>query len=351
MPAGNVIFATRVGVGKVAINAIDLAISQDLTGILVDNGRVWPPFLVYQLRTDQVQRYVEQHKRGATIKGVPQSCLRDLELFLPEMRVQRRIAAILTVVQRAIEQQERVTSLTTELKRTLTHKLFTEGTRGEAKKQTEIGPVPKSWDVVRLDRAAEIERGKFSHRPRNDPKFYGGRHPFIQTGDVSGCDGLIQNYSQTLNDNGLAISKNFPAGTILITIAANIGFTGILTFDAACPDSLIGLSPLADFDARFLNYFLMTQQPEMDRLAPRGTQKNINIEFLKPWPTPKPSLDEQRDIADTLDKIVAKAAQHKKKCDAFQAIFHTLLHQLMTAQLRVDKVDVSELKALGIQVD
>ena len=92
---------------------------------------------------------------------------------------------------------------------------------------------------------------------------------------VTRSNGIVRTHTQTLNEEGVAISKVFPAGTILITIAANIGYTGILEFDSAAPDSLIGLTVGGTLRADFLNFYLRTQQPEMDRMAPKGTQKNI----------------------------------------------------------------------------
>jgi type I restriction enzyme S subunit len=248
---------------------------------------------------------------------------------LPE---QKKIAHILSTVQRAIEAQARIIQTTTELKKALMHKLFTEGLRNEPQKQTEIGPVPETWEVVELGDVAKIERGKFSHRPRNEPRFYGGEYPFVQTGDVSNCDGYVRSYRQTLNEDGLAISKIFPAGTILITIAANIGFTGILEFDSACPDSLIGITPNENLHTEFLNYYLTTQQPEMDRLAPKGTQKNINIQFLKPWPVPLPAVEEQTEIAGAFSATDRKIRLATQKRDQLQDLFRTLLHELMTAK-------------------
>ena len=251
---------------------------------------------------------------------------------------QKKIAHILSMVQRAIEAQERIIQTTTELKKALMHKLFTEGTRGEPQKQTEIGLIPESWEVVELGEVTRIERGKFSHRPRNEPRFYGGVYPFVQTGDVANCDGYIRSHVQTLNDEGLAISKMFRRGTILITIAANIGFTGILQFDSACPDSLIGISPSDRIQTEFLNYYLMTQQPEMDRLAPKGTQKNINIQFLKPWPVPLPDRNEQEEIVATFSTTDQKIRFASAKRKRLQDLFHTLLHDLMTAKVRVDRL-------------
>jgi type I restriction enzyme S subunit len=335
VPKDSIIFATRVGVGKVGINRIDLAINQDLAGVLIDNDEHDIKFLAYQLGIDSIQQYVTMNKRGATIKGITRECLAQIRLNLPPLEEQREISSILSTVQRAIQAQERIIQTTTELKQALMQKLFSEGLRGEPQKETEIGLVPESWEVVELGEIAKIERGKFSHRPRNEPRFYGGEYPFVQTGDVSNCDGIIRSFTQTLNEEGLAISKMFPAGTILITIAANIGFTGILEFDSACPDSLIGITPRDNVNTEFLNYYLMTQQPAMDRLAPKGTQKNINIQFLRPWPVPLPSLEEQIQISNAFSAADQNIRLATEKKTALQGLFCTLLHELMTAQARV----------------
>ena len=135
----------------------------------------------------------------------------------------------------------------------------------------------------------------------------------------------------------------FPTGTILITIAANIGFTGILKFDSACPDSLIGIAPSEHVQTEFLNYYLMTQQPKMDRLAPKGTQKNINIQFLKPWPIPLPSVKEQDEIAKALNAADQKIRLAATKWNELQDLFRTLLHELMTAKTRVNLFQMTPL--------
>jgi type I restriction enzyme, S subunit len=346
VPRDNLIFATRVGVGKVAINRLDLAINQDLAGVLVDPEKYDLAFLAYQLRSGRIQNVVTSQKRGATIQGITRDSLKELEIYLPPRAEQQKIAAILSTVQRAIEQQERLLQLTTELKKSLLQKLFTEGLHGEPQKMTEIGPVPESWKLVPLSSLATIERGKFAHRPRNHPRFYGGSTPFVQTGDVSNCDGRIRSYTQSLNKDGVEISKIFPAGTILITIAANIGFTGILDFDSACPDSLIGLTPTHQISVEFLQYYLSTQQPQMDRMAPQGAQKNINIQFLKPWPILLPSKEEQAEIVKVLAAVDTKLAEVVKKRNTVKSLFRTLLHQLMTAQIRVNDLDLNGLETL-----
>ena len=150
VPRNNLIFATRVGVGKVAVNRLDLAINQDLAGVLIDSNRYDIAFIAYQLRSERVQNEVVSHKRGATIQGITRDNLKELKINLPPLPEQRKIALVLQVVQRAAEQQGRLLALTAELKKALLHQLFTTGLRGEPQKQTEIGPVPESWKVVEL---------------------------------------------------------------------------------------------------------------------------------------------------------------------------------------------------------
>lgn len=263
------------------------------------------------------------------------SLLKEMSVPRPPPAEQRAIADILSKVQEAIETEGQLVRVTRELKQAALRQLFTRGLRGEPQKETEIGPVPESWDLVPLSKAALLERGRFTHRPRNEPRFYGGNTPFVQTGDVVRSGGWVNNHTQTLNEEGVAISRVFPKGTILITIAANIGYSGILQFDSAAPDSLVGVTPSTDFDAAFLNYFLQTQRRRMDELAPRGTQKNINIQFLSPWLTPKPSFSEQREIAALLGTIDAKLAHHEARQKLLRELFRTVLHDLMTARRRV----------------
>lgn len=161
--------------------------------------------------------------------------------------------------------------------------------------------VPSGWKQMRLDSLASVERGKFSARPRNDPKYFGGDIPFVQTGDVANSQFYLENHSQTLNSLGVNVSKVFDEGTILLTIAANIGATAITRAPTACPDSLVGIRPLPEVaDLLWLKYALANRQKDLDIQAGQNAQKNINLEVLKPLRIATPPLAEQRRIGEML---------------------------------------------------
>jgi len=191
-----------------------------------------------------------------------------------------------------------------------------------------------AWEEKRLGEIAKIERGRFSPRPRNNPIYYGGEIPFVQTSDVVNSKGNIRNYSQTLNQKGLKVSKKFSKGTILITIAANIGYAGVLEIDMACPDSLIGITCGEGIYNYFLNYLLEIEQPKMDYLAVAAAQKNINIEFLKPYKFIIPNLPEQQKIASFLSSVDEWIQNLRAQKESLQSYKKGMMQKIFSRELR-----------------
>jgi type I restriction enzyme S subunit len=138
---------------------------------------------------------------------------------------------------------------------------------------------------------------------------YNGAYPFIQTGDVKHSEFWINKHSATYNDAGLAQSKLWPAGTLCITIAANIADTAILQYDACFPDSIIGFIPDTDkADVRFVKYFFDTIQQSMQMVSQGATQDNLSQEKLLGFGIVCPPIEMQRKIADILysyDDLIA----------------------------------------------
>ncbi|MBW2741612.1 MAG: restriction endonuclease subunit S, partial [Deltaproteobacteria bacterium] len=174
-----------------------------------------------------------------------------------------------------------------------------------------LSEVPAHWNEVRIKDIAFLERGKFTHRPRNDPQMYDGIHPFIQTGDVARANKYVTNYKQTLSDKGTNVSKQFKKGTLLMAIAANIGDVAIVDFDTYFPDSIVGFKPNKSH-TDYLFYLFYATKSELNRVKVTSTQDNLNLERLNSIVKFLPSMIEQKAIATYLD---TKTAQIGRKID------------------------------------
>ena len=164
---------------------------------------------------------------------------------------------------------------------------------------------PREWETLSLDKLGELNRGVSKARPRNSPDLLGGIYPLVQTGEVSNSDTYITNFEQTYSEKGLAQSKMWQAGTLCITIAANIAQTAILTFDACFPDSVVGFVANDKTKQLFIHYWFKFFQKILDEQDPQVAQKNINLKILRELQVivpPKPLQDEFCRFIEQLDK-------------------------------------------------
>lgn len=157
------------------------------------------------------------------------------------------------------------------------------------------------WEKKTLDELGNVSRGRSKHRPRNDPKLFGGAYPFIQTADIKHADYYIREYSETYNDVGLEQSKLWESGTLCITIAANIADTAVLAFPACFPDSVMGFVPYPNVsDVRFVKACFDILQKECKQISQGTAQDNLSWEKLSTIKFPAPDYEEQVKIGNIL---------------------------------------------------
>ena len=182
--------------------------------------------------------------------------------------------------------------------------------------------LPKGWIWGKLSDLGELARGKSKHRPRNDKKLFGGRYPFIQTGEVRAANRIIKKYEQTYSEFGLEQSKLWQKGTLCITIAANIAETAFLGFDACFPDSIVGFSASKAVLPEYIELFIKSARTRIESYAPATAQKNINLNTLENLIVPYCSLAEQTQIVAILeskltacDQLAAELAKQLKQAE------------------------------------
>ena len=182
--------------------------------------------------------------------------------------------------------------------------------------------LPSGWIWGKLSDLGELARGKSKHRPRNDKKLFGGKYPFIQTGEVRAANRIIKKYEQTYSEFGLEQSKLWQKGTLCITIAANIAETAFLGFDACFPDSIVGFSASKAVLPEYIELFIKSARTKIESYAPATAQKNINLNTLENLIVPYCSLAEQTEIVAILeskltacDQLAAELAKQLKQAE------------------------------------
>ena len=231
-----------------------------------------------------------------------------------QQRIVDRIESLFAKLDEAKEKAQDVVDSFEIRKAAILHKAFT----GEltAKWREEHGVGMESWEKYKFNELGTLERGRSKHRPRNDPKLFGGKYPFIQTGDVARSGMYITEHTQTLSEVGAEQSKLFPKGTLCITIAANIGDVSILTYDCCFPDSVVGFTPNERTLSEYIYYLMSTLQREIEANAPATAQKNINLRILNDLQLDIPSVAEQTQIVNQVEYLFFQEQHAKEAAEA-----------------------------------
>ena len=306
--------------------------------------------LYHSGRTEDLQR------RTTGIRNLDFTAYKERATF-PRITLleQRKIAGVLGLVQRAIEQQERLIALTTELKKALLHKLFTEGLHGEPQKQTEIGPVPESWEVAELGKLVNLFGG---YAFRSEDSVPISNTQLVRMGNlyqnkldltrspIFYPDDFTQQYARfVLKQGDLIMSLTGTSGK------EDYGFTVEIKH---VPKTLLLNQRVARVDITcsklvkdFLFYFLLSRKflNQLYQTAKGMKQANLSTYAMKQLKVPVPSVREQKNIADYFRAIDQRNDIHQRRVDMLQDLFRTLLHQLMMAQIRVRDLDLSELES------
>ena len=335
----------------------DIDVTPRCVGLVKDYGVTSPAYSRFKIHSgfcnayyNYLLRFIDDEKVFVHLSKNLRSSLTEsdfgvIKTIVPPKAAQQRIAdyldnrtveidTLLSKARSSIEEYKK-------LKQAVIMQAVTKGVRGEREMKDSgvewIGEIPKEWICEKIKYATSISRGLFNHRPRNDERYYNGKYPFIQTGDVANATKYIVSYSQTLNELGKAVSKEFPKGTLTMTIAANVGDVAILNFDAYFPDSVVGFIPNKNIRTLYLFYVFSSMKDEFTRTAIKSTQLNLNIDRVKETFIPVTlSVNEQCEIENYLeskcaeiDGLIAKKEQLVKELESYKK---SLIYEVVTGK-------------------
>lgn len=318
---------TRPNLNAVALvpEALDGQIASTGFDVLRPAPGIDPRWLAYLVRTDEFVRAMSELVQGALYPAVRTKDVRGFVAPLAPAPEQTRIANQLdTLLARIQACQDRLEAIPALLKR-FRQAVLRAATSGELTRddRSRFDWSP-DWKPMPLTALGELARGKSKHRPRNDPRLYGGPYPFVQTGEVAQSGGLITQHRQSYSELGLQQSRLWPTGTLCITIAANIADTALLTYPACFPDSVVGfIADLNKCEALFVKWSIDVVKDDIEALAPATAQKNINLSVLNEVVIRTPDMAEQREIvrrgkallaiADRIEVRYVDALRHSQR--------------------------------------
>ena len=281
---GDVLISWSASLGVYVWHGEKAVLNQHIFKVVFDKAKVDKNFFVHQVQNILEKAASEAH--GATMKHLTKPVFDALPFYLPELEKQREIAAVLDKVTELIALRKEQLEKLDQLVKSRFIELFGD-------------PVSNSKNLpeLTLPELGEFGRGVSKHRPRNDPKLLGGKYPLIQTGEVANSELYITSYENTYSELGLKQSKMWQAGTLCITIAANIAKTAILTFDACFPDSVVGFKANEKTNNIFIHYWFSFFQAILEAQAPESAQKNINLKILSELKIIVPPIEQQNEFA------------------------------------------------------
>ncbi|MBW2603844.1 MAG: restriction endonuclease subunit S [Deltaproteobacteria bacterium] len=271
--------------------------------------------------------------RSAAIPGLNRDDVYRIKIHRPSLDDQIRIATLLSRIEALIATRKDNLHLLDEFLKSTFLEMFGDPVRNE-----------KGWETERLGNLAKVERGRFSPRPRNDPKFYNGDFPFIQTGDISRSNGRLHNYSQTLNEFGIKVSKEFKKDTIVIAIVgATIGETAVLQIDTYAPDSVIGITPTSKaVDSIYLEFLLRFWKPVLKARAPEAARANININTLKPLGIILPSEDLVANFVFAAKKVEFLKTLYQQSLSELENLYGVLSQKAFKGELDLSRIPLEK---------
>lgn len=338
---GDILFSIAGALGRVALVPESLQeanINQAVAVVRLRQDSCLGSYLAHALRGDAVQTQVGLHKAALAQANLNLKQVAAIEVLLPPIWEQRKIAAILSSVDEAIEKTQAVIDQVQVVKKGLMQELLTRGLPGrhEKFKQTEIGELPAEWEVVQLGQVARITSG--GTPDRSNPDYWGGSIPWVKTGEIKRC--AIRGTSEHITDLGLnnSAAKIFPQGTVLMAMygqGQTRGRVGWLEVPACTNQACAAIEPDPKISRRFVYHFLDHHYEAIRTIGNEGSQKNLNISLIKSISIPIMHHDEQRQIAALADAHDVRITAESMLLSGLQALKQSLMSNLLTGQIRV----------------
>ncbi len=332
--------ATRGKLAYITKNILPALMNQNMWRVVPTDGKVNRKYLylfLHSVINSFMEKYSEE-TRGFFKKDE----FRDIRLTLPSLTEQQKIASVLSKIQQAIEQQDKIIQITKGLKKSLMNKFFSEGLHGEEQKATEIGMIPKSWGIENIINI--VEKTKMTDPTKNPILSF----RYIDVSGISNESFRIVEYKTYKGSDAPSrarkvINKDDVIFATVRPTLKRIAYIEDIFNGEICSTAFCVLRSKKDvLSSRYIYYCVQREGfiEELSKLQRGASYPAITDSDVKRQKIPLPSIEEQKEIANILSNVDKKITQAEVRKQTLQALFKTMLNQLMTGNARVKNLDI-----------
>lgn len=312
----NVIVATRIALGRAFINKTPIAINQDLKAIYL-NDSIYPLFFLYWYLSKN--SLIQSMGSGSTVKGIRLEQLKKLNILLPPMREQKKIAKILSAADEQLEKTEQLIEKSKELKEGLVQLLFTKGINKAKFKKTEIGEIPYDWKTCFVEEIATVNTG---NKDTQDKIIDGKFDFYVRSQKIE----KINSYSFE--------------GEAILTAGDGVGVGKVFHY---IPEGKFDFHQrvykISNFKEVLGKYFFYYFSKNFIKQARKFNAKtsvdSVRRDMITKMIIPLPPIHEQKEIAEILSSVDKQIEAYEKEKEKQKKLKKALMQQLLTGKIRV----------------
>ena len=317
--------------GKIAVVDKDIGlalVNQRVGKFKILNSNISQKFFYFLAQSDNFKKFVLRNIGQSAQGNLSPNQVKKSKIPLPPLPEQQKIAEILSTVDSAIEKVNQAIARTQRLKKGLMQELLTKGIGHKEFKDTEIGRIPKEWEVIRLKESKEIDLIMGQSPPGKSYNKKGEGLPFIQ-GKAEFGNMYPSPILWTTQPTKIA-----EEGDILISVRAPVGDVNICPYRLCIGRGLAAIR-IKEGSNIFYFYWFQKEKQRIESIGKGSTFKAITKDELSNIFIPFPSLPEQQKIAEILSTVDKRLELLRNKKEKMERVKKGLMNDLLTGKRRV----------------
>jgi len=292
-------------------------------------------FLFYYLSSSKFQHFLKLMQQTSTgLRNLPKREFLEFKLQRPPLPEQQKIAEILSTVDQAIEKIDEAINKTQRLKKGLMQELLTKGIGHKEFKNSEIGRIPKEWEIYKIKNIGNIITGKTP--PTKNKIYWNGNIPFITPADIK-QNKYINNTERNVSNEGVRrIGYILPKESVVVVcIGSTIGKIGLTSKESVTNQQNNSIVCKKKINPHYVYYALLLRSKILKSFSGIAAVPIINKTLFGNLEIPLPPLPEQQKIAEILSTVDSRLEILRKRKGKLEKIKKGLMNDLLTGRKRV----------------